>query len=88
MQAHHRVSHPGASAPANGDNSGIGPSRTLGRAGRLLQAHTDKPVSSAPKAAKQSLWDGWSSAQAEEVHPFDAPDDQDRDDLDLNALGL
>ena len=82
MQAHHKVDSSARAANAEA----AAPSRTLGRAGRLLQAHAEKQA--CPVKEKSNIWDGWSSAQPTETNLFDASDDDGGDDLDLNALGL
>ena len=92
MQAHHRVSNPVRVVPAAALVAGAGLSRTLGRAGRLLQTQAEKQAAPAPAPARQNLWDGWACAQPAEADPFAGLDDEDGEgngeDLDLNALGL
>ena len=82
MQAHHKVDSSARAANAEA----AAPSRTLGRAGRLLQSHAEKQIVHVKE--KASIWDGWASAQPTEANLFDASDDDGGDDLDLNALGL
>ena len=81
MQAHHKIDS--AMRAANAEASA--PCRKLGRAGRLLQSHVEKPIVHVKE--KTNIWDGWASAEQTGTNPFDASDEE-HDDLDLNALGL
>jgi hypothetical protein len=84
MQAHHKVDSSARVANAEA----AAPSRTLGRAGRLLQSHAEKQIVHVKE--KASIWDGWASAGPVEKGLFgdEGEDDEGGDDLDLDALGL
>jgi hypothetical protein len=84
MQAHHKVDSSARVANAEA----AAPSRTLGRAGRLLQSHAEKQIVHVKE--KASIWDGWASAEPVEKGLFgeEEEDDEGGDDLDLDALGL